>query len=145
MKTLRWAAIILGFAVCAIIAAAWSNHARVQRNAATYPSVASACLRMTDTLRSRDPNSTVVASLTCDGVPGDDFSVTCIMRDDAWVVMTHDTRLKLATSMQSAAAHFSGLDENADKARIKLVGEAGESLGGSGFAGSAVSVQGGAQ
>lgn len=83
--------------------------------------------------------SSVVASYTCQSVGGG-VLIHLTVRDSAWSSADYDERLQLAKGMWGACVRLVR-PEHADSCHVRLVGEAGEELGGSNaFVGSMIDV-----
>jgi hypothetical protein len=86
------------------------------------------------------PNiSSIVSSYSCQGV-GQGVLIHLTIRDSAWSVADYDERLQLAKGMWAQCVRVVHPPQ-ADSCHVRLVGEAGEDLGGSNaFAGSMIDV-----
>ena len=63
------------------------------------------------------------------------------IRDEAWSALTYDQRLRLAKSLWGVCIQAARMQSHPDGCNIKLIGEAGEKLGGSSWlAGSMIDV-----
>lgn len=83
----------------------------------------------------------VVKSWSCSGEDRDLFKVDVTINDEAWRTFDYDERLRLAKSLWEGAVHAARFESKPDSARIKLIGQAGEDLGGSNWlAGSMIDV-----
>ncbi len=103
--------------------------------------VAAACTAFGDRLRGVGGIGDIVDSYSCRGEDRSIFDVEVTVRDKAWTAFTYDERLRLAQSLWQGAVAAARLNEKPDSAHIKLVGQAGESLGGSSWlAGSMIDV-----
>jgi len=102
--------------------------------------VSAACAAFGAKLRGVSGVGEIVASYRCSGEDRSIFHVDATIRDEAWTAMTYDQRLSLAHSLWAGAVGAARL-EQADSAHVRLVGEQGESLGGSSWlAGSMIDV-----
>lgn len=82
----------------------------------------------------------VIAGYDCRNIAGDSYLIHVTVRDDAWTVFSYDKRLQLAKGLWSICVR-SAHPKMADYCHVRLIGEAGEDLGGSSmFAGSMIDV-----
>lgn len=82
----------------------------------------------------------VLASYNCEQVGSDGVLIHITVRDEAWQSFDYDQRLRLAKALWAGCVKYAH-PEQADSCHVKLVGEAGEALGGSNdFAGSIIDV-----
>jgi hypothetical protein len=81
----------------------------------------------------------IVKSYECSVTPGGVYNVTATIADEAWTSLDYDQRLRLAKALWSGCLKASGV-ASGDSCYIHLEGEAGEKLGGSGWAGSLIDV-----
>jgi hypothetical protein len=92
-------------------------------------------------LKGVDSMAQIVVEISCSGVDREIFSADVRIRDDAWTALTYDKRLRLAQMLWNGAVQQSKFDDHPDSVHVKLLGEAGERLGGSNdFAGSILDV-----
>ena len=84
---------------------------------------------------------TLVASYSCGDIGGGVFyNIRITVRDEAWESADYDERLQLAKGLWAMCLKYAHPDQ-ADSCHVKLIGEAGEDLGGSNdFAGSIIDV-----
>jgi hypothetical protein len=82
----------------------------------------------------------ILASYDCQNVAGDSYLIHVTVRDEAWTAFSYDRRLQLAKGLWAMCVK-SVRPKMADFCHVRLVGEAGEDLGGSSyFAGSMIDV-----
>ena len=82
----------------------------------------------------------VIASYDCREVGSDGVIIHITVRDAAWQYYDYDQRLQLAKGLWGACVKYAH-PQQADSCHVRLVGEAGEDLGGSNsFAGSMIDV-----
>lgn len=108
--------------------------------AARYAAEHTPCKEFGRGLESINGVGNIVASYNCTQVGSDGVLIHVTVRDEAWQSFDYDERLQLAKSLWAGCVKYAH-PEQADSCHIKLVGEAGEDLGGSNdFAGSIIDV-----
>jgi hypothetical protein len=104
-------------------------------------SVSAACDAFHAKLGQTEGIGAIVKSEDCRGQDREIFHVDVTIRDEAWTSFTYDQRLRLAKSLWYGAVGAARLTQ-ADAVHVRLIGEAGEDLGGSNsFAGSMIDVR----
>lgn len=103
-------------------------------------SVHAACDAFGKKLNSIEGIGSIVKSYTCRGDAGGPYDLDVTITDDSWSQLDYDQRLQLAKSLWNGWVTAAD-PSKPDSDYIHLIGEAGEELGGSGFAGSLVDVK----
>lgn len=124
-----------------VAAEAAERQAEAKRSAvqAAYLAAHSGCRGFGSDLESLNVGA-VVSKYDCSGIGSDGYLVHVTVVDDAWTQFSYDRRLQLAQGLWAMCVK-GAKPKTADSCHVRLVGEAGEDLGGSNdFAGSMIDV-----
>ena len=107
---------------------------------AAYAAAHTPCKEFGRGLESVSEIGNLVASYSCGEIGDGIFNIRITVRDDAWEGADYDERLRLAKDLWGMCVKYAHPDQ-ADSCHVRLIGEAGEDLGGSNdFAGSVIDV-----
>lgn len=107
---------------------------------AQYAAAHTPCKEFGRGLESISEMGTLVANYSCGDIGAGIFNIRITVRDEAWESADYDERLQLAKGLWAMCVKYAHPDQ-ADSCHVKLIGEAGEALGGSSdFAGSIIDV-----